>query len=115
LCCARSAGVLSFGPYVNLKEWFYEFKVTYSATSGDEGEPPGQSQLGYVSQNRWSQFKEHDFEPGENNTHSSYLTITAENNDKSWELPTLLNGGGSLEIIQLEVLRLMPESGREGW
>ena len=109
----NAAGVLTFGPYVNLKEGFYEFKVTYSATSGGDGEIPGQSQLGYVSQNRWSQFKEHDFEPGENNTHSSYLTITAENNDKSWELLTLFNGEGSLEIIQLDVLKLMPESERE--
>jgi hypothetical protein len=58
--------------------------------------------------------EKHEFEPSENNTHSGYLTIAAENNDKNWELLTLFNGEGSLEIIQLEVLRLMPESGVEG-
>ena len=110
----NTAGVLSYGPYVTLKKGFYEFKVTYSATNGGGGEIPGQYELGYVSQNRWSSYKKHEFEPGENNTHSSYLTITAENNDKNWELLTLFNGEGSLEIIQLEVLRFMPESGDEG-
>jgi hypothetical protein len=53
-----AAGILSYGPYVNLKKGFYEFKVTYSATSGGEGEITGQYEPDHVSQNRWGSYGE---------------------------------------------------------
>ena len=101
-----SKGVLTHGVGVVLDEGHYEFKVRYSLTMTERQAASSHYVLGYGENNQWTTLRQEIYPPGNNETLSVFVVIKPEDKNKNIAFATVYGGEGTLEIKQLDILKL---------
>jgi arylsulfatase A-like enzyme len=99
-------GILTHGVGLVLDEGHYEFKVRYSLKMINTQIHSSHYVLGYGENNKWTTLRQEVYPPGDNETLSVFVLIKPEHTDKHIAFASVYGGEGSLEIKQLDVLKL---------